>query len=251
MVGKRCMVTGAAKGIGRATALRFAAGGARVALLDVDAEAMAATAAEVRSAGAEALELHADVSDEAAVAAAVAEAADRWEGLDVIVPNAGIELVDGEDRVDRLDAEVWRRTLDVNLTGIFHTAKHGVRALLQSGGGSVVCTASPAGLYGLAPGLHAYSASKAGVYGLIKVMANDYAREGVRVNGVLPGVTDTPMNHWWMDDEVASAELMSSIPLGRPARAEEIAAVIAFLASDEASYVTGACWTVDGGLTAI
>jgi NAD(P)-dependent dehydrogenase (short-subunit alcohol dehydrogenase family) len=249
--GKRCIVTGAARGIGRATALRFAAEGARTALLDVDREALAEAGAEVRAQGAEALELHGDVSDEGAVAAAVAQVAGAFGGLDVIVANAATQLTDRDDRVDRLDAGVWRRTLEVNLTGVFHTAKHGVRALLRSGGGTVVCTASPAGLYGLARDLDAYSASKAGVYGLIRVMASDYARENVRVNGVLPGVTETPMNHWWMEDPRARAELVRSIPLGRPARAEEIAAVIAFLATDEASYVTGAVWTVDGGLTAV
>jgi NAD(P)-dependent dehydrogenase (short-subunit alcohol dehydrogenase family) len=146
---------------------------------------------------------------------------------------------------------VWRATLEVNLTGAFLTAKHGVRALLERGGGAVVFVGSPAGAYGIAPGLDAYSASKAGVTGLVRVMAADYAREGVRVNGVFPGITETPMNHWWMDDPAARADMAARIPLGRPARAEEVAAVVAFLASAEASYVTGAIWAVDGGLTAI
>jgi NAD(P)-dependent dehydrogenase (short-subunit alcohol dehydrogenase family) len=114
-----------------------------------------------------------------------------------------------------------------------------------------VFTGSPAGLYGIARGLHAYSAAKAGVLGLIRAMAADYAREGIRVNGVMPGITETPMNRWWMEDDDRRAELEATIPLGRAARAEEIASVTAFLASDEASYVTGALWAVDGGLTAV
>jgi NAD(P)-dependent dehydrogenase (short-subunit alcohol dehydrogenase family) len=189
--GKRALVTGAAHGIGRAAAARLAGEGARVALLDVDRDALAQAAA---AAGREALVLPADVADERAVAATVAAATQVWGGLDVVVANAAIQLAGGDDRADRLEPEAWRRTLEVNLTGAFHTLKHGVRALLAAGGDSVVCTASPAGLYGIARGLHAYSASKAGMAGLIRVAAADYAAQGIRVNGVLPGITATPMN---------------------------------------------------------
>jgi 3-oxoacyl-[acyl-carrier protein] reductase len=139
--------------------------------------------------------------------------------------------------------------MDVNLTGVFLTCKHGIRALLDTGGGSVVCTASPTGLYGCAPGLDAYSTSKAGVYGLIRVMAADYARDGIRVNGVIPGYTDTPMNSWV--DAAQHEALLATIPLRRQGLPEEVASVIAFLASDEARYVTGAVWAADGGMTAI
>src|SRR5919197_3000062 len=171
--------------------------------------------------------------------------------LDVVVANAGVELAGEDDRADRLDLAVWQRTIDINLTGVFLTCKHGIRALLASGGGSVVCTCSPTGLYGCAPGFDAYSTSKAGVYGLVRVMAADYAREGIRVNGVFPGITDTPMNDWWRHDPEQRAQVEASVPLGRAGSAEEVAAVNAFLCSDEASYVTGAVWAVDGGLTAV
>ena len=244
LAGKRALITGAARGIGRATAERLAAEGARVALVDVDAEALAGV-------GEGALALHADVRDEDAVRDAVQRASAAFGGLDVVVANAAIQLVGADDRADRLDREVWQTTVDVNLTGAFLTAKHGARALLAAGGGAIVCIASPAGTHGIARDLQAYSASKAGMVGLVRAMAADFAGEAIRVNAVLPGVTETPMNRWWTDDPALREQVLAPVPLARAARAEEIAAVAAFLASDDASYVTGALWTVDGGLTAV
>jgi NAD(P)-dependent dehydrogenase (short-subunit alcohol dehydrogenase family) len=247
--GKRALISGAGMGMGRAAALRFAREGARVGLLDVDEDAAAAVAGEIEGEGGEALVLHADVTSEDRVAAAVERAVAVWGGLDVVVANAGVELAGRDDRADRLELAVWQRTMDVNLTGIFLTCKHGIRALLASGGGSVVCTASPTGLYGCAAGFDAYSTSKAGVYGLIRVMAADYAKEGIRVNGVMPGYTRTPMTTWVTPEEHET--LLATIPLGRQGEPEDVAAVMLFLASDEAAYVTGAVWAADGGLTAI
>jgi NAD(P)-dependent dehydrogenase (short-subunit alcohol dehydrogenase family) len=247
--GKRAIVTGAGSGMGRAAALRFAAEGARVGLIDMDETAAGAVAAEIEAAGGEALVLRADVRNEDDVATAIERAASAWGGLDVIVANAGVQLAGQDDRADRLDLEVWRRTIDINLTGVFLTCKHGIRALLAGGGGAVVCTCSPTGQYGVAPGYDAYSASKAGVYGLVRVMAADYAQEGIRVNGVIPGYTNTPMTNWVTPADRET--LLRGIPLNRPGEPEEVAAVMAFLASDDTPYVTGAVWAADGGMTAV
>jgi NAD(P)-dependent dehydrogenase (short-subunit alcohol dehydrogenase family) len=208
-------------------------------------------AVDIAPADGAALTVRADVRDEDAVRGAVDAAVAEWGGLDVVVANAAVQLTSAEARADRLDLAVWRETLDVNLTGAFLTAKHGARALLAAGGGAIVCVGSPAGAYGIAPGLQAYTASKAGIVGLVRTMAADYAGEAIRVNGVFPGITATPMNEPWIDDPAAVQRAVAGVPMRRPGRPEEIAAVAAFLASEDASYVTGAIWTVDGGLTAI
>jgi 3-oxoacyl-[acyl-carrier protein] reductase len=243
--GKRCVITGAGAGMGRAAAIKFAAEGARVGLVDVDERALAAAADELGDA---ALALPADVSDEAQVEAAVARAVDAWGGLDVVVANAGVQLAGEDDRADRLDLAVWQRTIDVNLTGIFLACKHGLRALLREERGAIVITCSPTGLFGCAPAYDAYSASKGGVAGLVRVLAADYA-PSIRVNGVVPGYTDTPMTSWVSPEEHEA--LLGTIPMRRAGKPEEVAAVMSFLASDEASYTTGAIWAADGGMTAI
>lgn len=162
---------------------------------------------------------------------------------------AGVQLAGQDDRADRLSLDVWRRTIDINLTGMFLIAKHGIRELLKAGGGSVVLVCSPTGLYGCAPGYDAYSSSKAGVYGLVRVLAADYAAEKIRVNGVIPGYTDTPMTSWVTKTDHDT--LIATIPLRRAGRPEEVAEVIAFLASDRTPYTTGGVWAADGGMTAV
>jgi NAD(P)-dependent dehydrogenase (short-subunit alcohol dehydrogenase family) len=163
-----------------------------------------------------------------------------------------VEPADDASILD-LDLEVWRRVIETNLTGCFLTAKHGARALVRcpGPGRALVFTASPTGVLGLAPGQDAYSASKAGVLGLMRVAAADLAPFGVRVNAVMPGLTDTRANAALLADPDARSAALAGIPLGREADPSEIAAAIAWIASDQASYATGSVLIIDGGVTAI
>ena len=248
--GKRAIVTGASSGIGRATAIRLAREGARVALIARRREGLVAIAAEI-GADTEALVLPADCADEASIAAAIDHAAAAFGGLDIVVSNAGIELLGQDDRVDRLDLAVWHRLLQNNLDGQFLTCKHGIRYLLASGGGAVVCVGSNCGYLGMATNEPAYSASKGGVFAMMRVMAIDYAREGIRVNMVVPGFIDTPMNEPVMRDPEELRYWSDQIPIGRAGTAAECAAAILWLASDEASYCVGTALVVDGGQSSI
>jgi NAD(P)-dependent dehydrogenase (short-subunit alcohol dehydrogenase family) len=221
--------------------------GARVGLISPATAELEEVAQQIRSAGGEALVLTADVSQEAQIAAAIDEAARTWHGLDIVIANAGIELPFDDAAVDALQLPIWQRIMDVNLTGQYLACKHGVRYLLEEGGGAVVMTASPCGQKGFCFREHAYSASKGGVMSLMKVMALDYAPHNIRVNAVIPGFIDTPMNAHVMGDQALLESWTATIPIRRVGTADETAAVILFLASDEASYVVGSAFAVDGG----
>ena len=245
---RRALVTGAAGGIGRAAAARLAAEGASVAILDVREQDLAATAEELRQSGADVLELPADVGDEQQVAAAVATVTSRWGGLDAAVAAAGISMsLTGDARVDRLELSVWERIIRTNLTGVFLTCKHVVQAMTAAGGGSIVVIGSPTGLYGFAFGEHAYSASKGGCHALARVMAGELAPLGIRVNIVVPGFIDTRMNDHVLADAELLAEAERLIPLARVGQPSEVAGLIAWLTSPDASYATGGYYPVDGG----
>ncbi|HEX7473463.1 MAG TPA: SDR family NAD(P)-dependent oxidoreductase [Candidatus Limnocylindrales bacterium] len=248
--GRRAIVTGASSGIGRATALRLAREGARVALIARGRPGLDAVAAEI-GADAEVLVLPADCTDETSIAGAIDAAAEAFGGLDIVVSNAGIELLGQDDRVDRLDVDVWRRLIRNNLDGQFLACKHGARHLLTAGGGAMVLLGSNCGFLGMATNEPAYSASKGGVFAMMRVMAIDYARHGIRVNMVLPGFIDTPMNGPVMADPKELAYWSDQIPIGRAGTAEECASAILWLASDEASYCIGTALTVDGGQASI
>jgi NAD(P)-dependent dehydrogenase (short-subunit alcohol dehydrogenase family) len=240
LTGKRVVVTGGTSGIGEATSRRFLDEGARVAALAVGEDEVA-TAAE-RIPGIDALLC--DVADAAAVANAFARIDELLGGVDVLVANAGISI---RKPFLEIEAADWQRVLDVNLTGVFHCAQQAARRMVAAGGGVILMTASTNGLTG-----HEYyadyNASKAGVILLARTMARELA-PAVRVNAVCPGYVLTPMQKAEYTPEMLE-QVNATIPLGRHARPDEIAALYAFLASDEGAYFTGAVISIDGGETA-
>jgi len=245
--GKRAIVTGASKGIGQATAIRFAREGGRVGLISRSKADLEAVAAIIAADGGESLVLPADVCQPEQLESAIDAAAKEWGGLDIVVSNAGIELPFEDSMADSLPIEVWRRIIDTNLTGQFLTCKFGIRHLLEAGGGAVVMVGSPCGEKGFCFKEHAYSASKGGIMSLMRAMAIDYAPYNIRVNACIPGFIDTPMNAYVMVNPELLKTWSDTIPMKRPGTSEETAAVILFLASDEASYVLGSAFVVDGG----
>ena len=249
--GKRAIITGGGAGIGRGAAIKLAEEGASVGVLDIDLQAAEQVAQSIVQAGGNAIALRVDVAQEAQVADAVSQVESRFGGLDTVIANAGIMLFGRDTVATDLDLETWQRCIDVNLTGMFLTCKHGLRALQRNGSGSVVITGSPTGTYGCAPTFTAYSTSKAGTFGLMRILAIDYVKKNIRVNAVLPGTTNSPLVATLMENPATRAEFLAKIPMARAADTREIANVIAFLASDEASFVTGAAWFADGGLSAI
>ncbi|TPI38173.1 SDR family oxidoreductase [Mesorhizobium sp. B3-1-9] len=250
--GKIAAVTGAGSGIGQAAAKRLAEEGCKVAILDWNEESARATAQQIAQAGGEALPLKADVSNESQVEAAFKAIVARFGRLDILVSNAGIFSGERDGKVDGLSKAVWDEIVGVNLTGMYLSCKHGVAAIKATAGkGAVVLTGSPTGMSGCTPANVAYGSSKGGVHGLSRVMAVDHAPEGIRVNVVVPGFTLTPIVRELVADPKVYEWQIQNIPLKRGAEPEEIAGAVAFLASDDASYMTGSFMFVDGGLTAI
>jgi len=250
LAGRRALVTGGGAGIGQAIALRLAADGARVAVLDRDVDAAWATVEQIATADGDALAVRADVSREDEVAAAVGQAVASFGGLDIVCAGAGIQLFGQDARCHEVEVEVWDRTLAVNMRGMFLTCKHSLSHLMVAGG-SLICLGSPTGLYGVAPGFTAYSASKASTLGLVRVIAADYAQFRVRANMVVPGFTDTPLVRSITEDRDLTERELARIPLGRAGQPAEVAAMVSFLASDDAAFCTGGVFPVDGGSMAV
>jgi NAD(P)-dependent dehydrogenase (short-subunit alcohol dehydrogenase family) len=245
--GKVTLVTGAGGGIGRATALVLASEGARVLVSDISTRRGTETAELVRAAGGEAEFLKADVTRAADCEALVAAAVQHWGRLDGAHNNAGIsgQIVSVAEDTE----ENWDRTLAVDLKGVWLCMKYQILQMLKQGGGSIVNTASTAGLLGTVR-MAAYAAAKHGVVGLTKTAALEYARSNIRINAVCPGVIGTPPILQWMEDPKRKDALLGQEPIGRAGTPEEIGNAVAWLFSDAASFVTGAAFPVDGGLTA-
>jgi 3-oxoacyl-[acyl-carrier protein] reductase len=237
--GRTALVTGAARGIGRAIAERLAREGARVALLDVDAAGVEAAARQV---GSSARALVADVTRSAEVDAAIRTVAEEWGRLDVLVNNAGI--TGRSFPIWELTDEDWERVLAVDLTSVFYCCRAAVRVMLAQGSGRIVNIASIAGKEGN-PTLVPYSSAKAGVIGLTKALAKEVATRGVLVHAVAPAVIGTELLRQMERSTVDL--LISKIPMGRVGRPEEVAALVAWLASDECSFSTGAVHDLSGG----
>lgn len=246
--GKVAIVTGGASGIGRACSTLFAGEGARIVVADIDAAGGGETVGAIREAGHSAIFVHTDVTRARDVEHMVNETLRAFGGLNVVVYNAGIirygTVVDTPE-------EVWDDVLNVNLKGVFLCAKYAVPRMIAGGGGSIINTSSAAGLVG-APNQCAYDAAKAGVVNLSRQMALDFAQHNIRVNCLVPGGIDTPMSRAFIAKRQARFEDVSKNwgALKRFGTAEEVAHVALFLASDEASFVTGAPFIVDGGFTA-
>lgn len=240
------IVSGASSGIGESAALRFAEEGARVVAADVDVEGGEATVEEIEGMGGEATFVETDVSDWDDVQAMVETAVDSYGGLDFAFNNAGIE--GASEPASEQPMDNWETVIDVNLKGVFMAMKAELPAMLESGGGSIVNTASIAGVVGF-PELSPYVASKHGVLGLTKTAALEYSEEGVRVNAICPGVIDTPMVERASEDSEAVEGAIAATPIGRLGEPEEIGDVAVWLCSEDASFVTGEAMVVDGGYT--
>jgi NAD(P)-dependent dehydrogenase (short-subunit alcohol dehydrogenase family) len=245
---KVALITGAASGIGRETAVLFAREGARVVGADVDDAGGRETVRRIEAAGGRAIHVHADVSRAADCEGMVAAAENAFGRLDVLFNNAGIMHSKDDDAVTTSE-EVWELTLAINLKGVFLGCKYGIPALRRAGGGSIINTASFVAILGAATPQIAYTASKGGVVALSRELAIVHAREKIRVNALCPGPLRTELLMSFLDTEEKRARRLVHIPVGRFGEAAEMAKAALFLASDDSSYMTGSAFVVDGGIT--
>jgi len=246
---KVAIITGAGSGIGREAALIFAREGARIVVGDLNEEGGRQTVADVTAKGGEALYVQADVSKAASMENLVRETEAHFGKLDVIFNNAGI-FPDADGSVLDTSDEVWDLVMTVNLKGVFLGCKFAIPALIRAGGGCIINSASFVALIGAATSQIAYTASKGGVLSMTREIAVEFARQNIRANALCPGPVFTPLMQSILSDPAKRQRRLVHIPPGRFAQAQEIANAALFLASDEASYVNGATFVVDGGITA-
>ena len=206
---------------------------------------------EARCHGGEAAFIRTDIGRERDVSELVRCTLELHGRVDVLYNNAAVLFHDRDARAHELSVELWDTVMRVNLRGFFLCSKYVIPAMLEQGGGSIIHVGSPTGFLGCAPTLTAYSASKGGILGLTRVMAASYARDRIRVNSIIPGTMDTPMNASLLSDPDTRERLREAVPMGRLGTAEDITGLGVFLASDESAYCTGGLYTCDGGLTAI
>ncbi len=246
---KVALITGGGSGIGRESALLFASEGAAVVVVDIDGAAAARVAGEVRDAGGRATDFAADVASATACEGMVRHAEESFGALHILFNNAGIMLSADDDAVNT-DEAIWDKTMAVNLKGVFLGCKYGIPALRRAGGGSIINTASFVALLGAATPQLAYTASKGGVLALTRELAIVHAREKIRVNALCPGPLRTELLMKFLDTEAKRQRRLVHIPMGRFGEAKEMAQAALYLASGESSFVTGAEFVVDGGITA-
>jgi NAD(P)-dependent dehydrogenase (short-subunit alcohol dehydrogenase family) len=247
LAGKVALITGAASGMGRSAAELFAAEGASVVVTDVGDGQPVADA--ILASGGDATFVRADVSRAADCDAMVRAAVETYGGLHVLYNNAGV-FPDDDGGVLDTPESTWARVMDINLKGVWLGCRAGIPAMLASGGGAIVNVASFVALMGAATAQIAYTASKGGVLSMTREIAVEYARQGIRANALCPGPIETPLLEELLSDPARRARRMVHIPMGRLGRAEELAKAALFLASDDASFMTGAALVVDGGITA-
>ena len=241
---KVAVITGAASGIGRATARRFAAEGAKVVVADLDAANGTALAEQIGG-----LFVEVNVAEEASVKALYVTTKETYGGIDILFNNAGISPPE-DDSILTTDLAAWRKVQDINLTSVYLCCRYGIPYLLERGGGSIINTASFVAVMGSATSQISYSASKGGVLSMSRELAVEFARQGVRVNALCPGPVNTPLlQELFAKDPERAARRLVHVPLGRFAEPEEIASAVLFLASDDASFVTASTFLVDGGIS--
>jgi 3-oxoacyl-[acyl-carrier protein] reductase len=243
LTGKVSIITGAAQGIGRATALKFAKEGAKVAVCDINLESIEQTVELVESAGGEAIGFRVDVTDKESIARMVEGVMAKWGRIDTLVNNAGIVQ---DAQFKKMSEDQFDRVIDVNLKGVYNCTKAVVDIMLQQNSGVILNASSIVGIYGNF-GQTNYAATKFGVIGMVKTWARELGRKGIRANAICPGFVETPILATMPEKVVRMME--DRVPMGRLAKPEEIANTYAWLASDEASYINGAVIEVSGGVT--